>query len=273
MLIKMINMTTTIKRFKPIEKNGKVHSLSYSTPQEAIRAVGGVGNLKELKEVNEVVKVPKQAKRVRAHQFFDFKTQQQPYSSNILEYTVLATKKGQIGLVDEIRVIDFERELSADWLNDKQLTKAADVIASSNKMGVALDYSKYIASNIYNTKSDMVYVIVIGGYVVKIGKTETGLCGRWGSYQNGGKERRKDVGNGSVTNHYVMMAIKSAVEKGLSVEWYIKYMDKTTKEVNVLGVKQIEHVYSNGTCDTWEKTLLGLYQKQTGNYPALSSNA
>ena len=133
-----------------------------------------------------------------------------------------------------------------------------------------------LKENIIKISDSINKIEKINGYIYKrtdTGKTETGLCGRWGSYQNGGKERRKDVGNGSVTNHYVMMAIKSAVEKGLSVEWYIKYMDKTTKEVNELGVKQIEHVYSNGTCDTWEKTLLGLYQKQTGNYPALSSNA
>jgi hypothetical protein len=52
-------MTTTIKKFRPVEKNGKVHSVTYNTIQEAIKAAGGVSNIKDIKEVNEIVKVSK----------------------------------------------------------------------------------------------------------------------------------------------------------------------------------------------------------------------
>lgn len=199
-----------------------------------------------------------------------------PLNNNIrmieLENKVL-TYSVNTGSMVESRYINLDDELGVEKFTEFGFEKVADmVLTDTNNIGLKMMYKEYISTTEYNEHCHGVYLIVIDGKVVKIGGTETGLAKRWGSYNNGTDKIRNGAGNGSVTNYYVATALKEALKKGYSVEWYYKKMEYQIKTLNLYGTTVNEMVCTNGTYKTHEKSLLDFYKNTTGNYPKLSSN-
>ena len=79
--------------------------------------------------------------------------------------------------------------------------------------------------------------------------------------------------NGSVTNYYIIQALKAALKQGCTVEWYFKKMDYIEEEVELYSGEVIQNrLYPNGQYKDHEKDLLNHYKNITGSHPVLSSN-
>lgn len=193
---------------------------------------------------------------------------------NTLEYIVMKSGENGKTLIEEKKILNLQNELNGEWLISKGLEKIANIVHTySNKNELKLDFISNKHHKLSKINSDTVYGITIDDKIIKIGKSETGFTKRWGSYQNGSMERQKGAGNGSVTNHYVLMALTEAMRNNLKISVYIKNMGREERTVNILGQDKIEPYFPKGNCDSWEKALLQLYKKDNGNYPPLSSYA
>ncbi|MBT4209279.1 hypothetical protein HOE22_13200 [Candidatus Woesearchaeota archaeon] len=174
------------------------------------------------------------------------------------------------GHENEIRTIDLNTELSVEeFLPLGWELYTENYLTTENKLGIGMTYCKGKTEHCH-----LVYLIVIGGKVVKIGGSETGLGKRWGSYNNGRPDIRKGAGNGSVTNYYVTEAIREALNQGYKVEWYVKKMEYRTEELTLYSGEVLSNkIYPIGKYKDHEKDLLTLYESKNGNHPCLSSNS
>ena len=174
------------------------------------------------------------------------------------------------GHENEIRTIDLSKELSVEEFTPLGWELYTEnYLTTENKLGIGMTYCKGKTEYCH-----LVYLIVIDGKVVKIGGSETGLGNRWGSYNNGRPDIRKNAGNGSVTNYYVTQAIRQALKDGHKVEWYVKKMEFKIEEMTLYSGEVLTNkIYPNGKFKDHEADLLTLYESKSGHFPALSSNS
>tara|TARA_R110002074_G_scaffold139425_1_gene285146 strand:+ start:208 stop:783 length:576 start_codon:yes stop_codon:yes gene_type:complete len=187
---------------------------------------------------------------------------------DIIEYEVWN------GHEDEIRTIDLNKELPVeDFLKFGWTKYTYNELTDNNNIGMSMNVVEGITTKDKNEHCQGVYLLTVNGKVVKIGGTETGLAKRWGSYNNGTKKIRMGAGNGSVTNYYIIQALKAALKQGYIVEWYFKKMDYIEEEVELYSGEVIQNrLYPNGQYKDHEKDLLSYYESITGFHPVLSSN-
>ena len=189
--------------------------------------------------------------------------------NKIIKYEVFNGHK------NEIRTIDLSKELSVkDFLKFGWTKYTINGLTDKNKVGLSMNVVEGITTKDKNEHCQGVYLLTINGKVVKIGGTETGLSKRWASYHNGTEKIRKDAGNGSVTNYYIIQALKAALKQGYTVEWYFKKMDYIVEEIKLYSGEVVKNrIYLNGQYKDHEKDLLNYYETITGSYPVLSSNS
>jgi hypothetical protein len=115
----------------------------------------------------------------------------------------------------------------------------------------------------------LIYILAIDGKVAKIGGTYVGMKGRHSSY-NCGTRKARNKGTCSVTNFNITEAQYASILDGKSVEWYVFDVPLAEATINVWGE---ETTYNAKTYYKYESALCDKYQKLTGHFPLLSSNA
>lgn len=124
----------------------------------------------------------------------------------------------------------------------------------------------------FSIEREWIYMILVQGYIVKIGGTRTGLSKRWSSYACGHHciERGKS-GKCSETNANVYNTLCAFIrQRGWKVELYGHLIESVKHKLHVFGEEvevpvQTYHVY--------ESKILGDFQRKYGSMPYLSFNS
>ena len=130
----------------------------------------------------------------------------------------------------------------------------------------------------WNREVEVIYTIVRGGEVVKIGGTRTGMKKRWVSYMCGHCVPERVQRNGtlypgkmSVTNAHLYHTIESELlENGVAWEFYMWELPRTCVTVDILG-ESVEVVAQ--TYHAYESRVIEKYRGLTGKIPVLCNNS
>lgn len=138
------------------------------------------------------------------------------------------------------------------------------------KRNTLIKFVPTISTELFNKKSEWLYLILINGMIVKIGGTRTSLKGRVSSYLCGHhiKERGKS-GDCSKTNGFIYNTLEFYLNVGCKIQMYGYELPKTEYTIEIFGNRtqitaQTYHVY--------ESTFLRDYKKNYNEYPILSYN-
>lgn len=172
--------------------------------------------------------------------------------------------------------LDFSQELSVQQFLNYGFYKIADATLKSEERFIKnpeVNPIEYVVvpglEEKYNSYRELIYILAIDGKVAKIGGTYVGMKGRHSSY-NCGTRKARNKGTCSVTNFNITEAQYAAILDGKSVEWYVFDVPLAEATINVWGE---ETTYNAKTYYKYESALCDKYQKLTGHFPLLSSNA
>lgn len=156
--------------------------------------------------------------------------------------------------------------------------KRADIILDDSEKRVSTLTVKVLDKNIWDKKSEHIYVIVRNGIIMKIGGTRDGMKGRWSSYGCGYYVPQRNKKNGqaypgkmSVTNAYLYHTIESdLLEEGNNWEFYSWVLPCITIPICIVGeevnvIAQTFHAY--------ESVCIKKFKDTTGSIPLLCDNS
>lgn len=173
---------------------------------------------------------------------------------------------------NELKIEDFLTKVELDTM----FTKIADAELKpkhrfdKNPQVNPIDYTvvdELVDS--YKEYKELIYIITINGYVVKIGGTYTGMAKRHQSYNCGTRKARKK-GTCSVTNYHLTEAQYTAIRDGKKVEWYVHEVPSQELNANIWGR---ERTVTPKLYTFFEADLCQMYKEKAGHYPRLSKNA
>jgi len=182
-----------------------------------------------------------------------------------------------------IKLIPIDKTIPFDKYNRKDhFIPIADIIldnevfTSGKKQGnkkrnTLIQFIPKISIEVFNKKTEWLYLLVINDMIVKIGGTRTGIKGRVISYLCGHHiEERGKSGDCSKTNGFIYNTIDFYLNLGCKIEMYGYELPKTEFTIEIFGketkiIAQTYHAY--------ESTLLEDYKKNYGEYPILSDNS
>jgi len=158
-----------------------------------------------------------------------------------------------------------------DYAYKEYFHKVADVLP---------DYSKVVQDikpvplnkKEFSQEKEWIYLIMVNGYIVKIGGTRTGLGKRWNSYACGHYcIERGNRGKCSETNANVYNTLCAFIrQRGWKVELYGYPVKPVKHKLHMFGEEmevpvQTYHVY--------ESKILGDFERKYGSMPYLSLNS
>jgi autotransporter-associated beta strand protein len=114
------------------------------------------------------------------------------------------------------------------------MTPVADIVSSPKKCGYHVEVNP-----IYKNHQQWVYVLTIGGRVVKIGNSTMTLSGRWNSYTAGTRKNR-NKGTCSTTNYFISEIIRVSLLKGFEVKLYGYPIPNRIQAIDVFGDTEIQ---------------------------------
>ena len=140
----------------------------------------------------------------------------------------------------------------------------------TKKRNTLIQFVPKISSELFDKKTEWLYLLIINGNIVKIGGTRTGLKGRVSSYLCGHhvKERGKS-GDCSKTNGFIYNTFAFYLELGCKIEMYGYELPKTEITIDIFG-KQTK--ITAQTYHAYESTFLEDYKKNYNEYPILCDN-
>ena len=146
-----------------------------------------------------------------------------------------------------------------DYKNHHQFSKIGEITFGPNTKG----NEKIFFNPIEKDRRALVYAIVVGGYLQKIGKTIATMKGRTQSYDCGKDKYRFTNGTCSTTNWFIRSTLKLWHDAGHTIEIFAYHMQPTLVEYDF-------GEFRKDFCDPkeLEKTILkGL--KEDGRFPVL----
>lgn len=172
-----------------------------------------------------------------------------------------------------IKNIDLSLEIPLEAFQlATEFIHVANVIRSPKgvKRSTVITFEPVITKKEWAAHEQWIYILTIGGKIVKIGGTRTGLKDRTGSYLCGHHTAdRGKSGKCSVTNAHVYNTLDNYIELGYVVEMYAYKIPRRTVTLSIWGRDTIvdPQVYT-----AYETGALKKYSSVTGHYPALSDN-
>ena len=168
--------------------------------------------------------------------------------------------KEKLSLTNQPTIDDY---LYLCHLNE-DIIKVGDIVCDIN---LACDYRVNIFDE-WKKHEHWVYVLVIGGTVVKCGDSTMTLNGRWSSYSAGTRTNR-DNGTCSTTNYFISEIIRVAHKKGYKVELYGYAIPEVTIDVDVFGESTSCRV---DVISYFESELIKRFVNEFGDKPIIGKN-
>jgi hypothetical protein len=158
-----------------------------------------------------------------------------------------------------------------DYVYAHYFHKVADILPDYGK-GVQDIKPVPLNKKEFSQEQEWIYLIVVNGYIVKIGGTRTGISKRWNSYACGHYcTERGNSGKCSETNANVYNTLCAFIrQRGWKVELYGHPVESVKHKLHVFGEEveapvQTYHVY--------ESKILGDFEREYGSMPYLSLNS
>lgn len=201
--------------------------------------------------------------------------------TTILEYYEKSPYKKWIKLIPPnnktISFEDYNRRHYFELVAD--VTLDTEVYATGTKQGTKqgtkkrntlIQFIPTIPKDVFNDKTEWLYIFTVNGEIVKIGGTRTGLKGRVSSYLCGHHipERGKS-GDCSKTNGFIYNTFEFYLNLGFKIQMFGYALPKTSITINILE-KEIN--VKAQTYHAYESSFLDDYKHQYNEYPVLSDN-
>jgi len=154
-----------------------------------------------------------------------------------------------------------KRNSSAKQLGGKQ--------PGEKKRQTLIQFVNTIPVDLWREPVEWIYILVINGYIVKIGGTRVGLDERCRSYLSGHCVPEKG-GKSVSTNAFIYHTFHWYLEQGMSVEMYGYRIEPKQDTDTMLGFTE---TYLISRYHVWEAKLLGEFERLYGKKPPLSSNS
>jgi len=132
-----------------------------------------------------------------------------------------------------------------------------------------IQFVNTISLDLWKEPVEWIYILVIGGYIVKIGGTRVGLDDRCRSYLSGHCVPEKG-GKSVSTNAFIYHTFHWYLEQGMSIEMYGFRIEPKQDTDSMLGFTE---TYLISRYHVWEALLLGEFERLYGKKPPLSSNS
>lgn len=181
-----------------------------------------------------------------------------------------------------IKLISKDKTVIFDEYNRKEnFIPIADIVIDSElftegkkkgkkKRNTLIKFIPKISNEIFNKKTEWLYLLVINGNIVKIGGTRSGLKGRITSYLCGHHiEERGKSGDCSKTNGFIYNTIEFYLKLGCKIEMYGYELPKIEITIEIFGK---ETKIKAQTYHAYESTFLEDYKKNYKEYPVLCDN-
>ena len=181
-----------------------------------------------------------------------------------------------------IKLIPVEKTILFDEYNRKEyFIPIADIILDSEefttgkkqgnkKRNTLIQFIPKISNELFNKKTEWLYLLIINNRIVKIGGTRTGIKGRVASYLCGHHiEERGKSGDCSKTNGFIYNTFEFYLQLGCKIEMYGYELPKTEINIEIFG-KETKIIAQ--TFHAYESTFLEDYKKNYNEYPILSDN-
>ena len=140
----------------------------------------------------------------------------------------------------------------------------------NKKRNTLIKFVPKISNEIFNKKTEWLYLFVINDRIVKIGGTRTGLKGRVSSYLCGHHiEERGKSGDCSKTNGFIYNTFEFYLKLGCKIQMYGYQLPKTEFTIDIFGKKT---KITAQTYHAYESTFLEDYKKNYLQYPLLNDN-
>ena len=137
------------------------------------------------------------------------------------------------------------------------------------KRQTLIQFVNTISIKLWKESVEWIYILVIGGYIVKIGGTRVGLDERCKSYLSGHCVPEKG-GKSVSTNAFIYHTFYWYLEQGMSIEMYGFRIEPKQDTDTMLGFTE---TYFFSRFHVWESLLLDEFEKVYGKKPPLSSNS
>jgi hypothetical protein len=137
------------------------------------------------------------------------------------------------------------------------------------KRQTLIQFVNTISIELWRESVEWIYILVIGGYIVKIGGTRVGLDERCKSYLSGHCVPEKG-GKSVSTNAFIYHTFHWYLEQGMSIEMYGFRIEPKQDTDTMLGFTE---TYFFSRFHVWESLLLDEFEKLYGRKPPLSSNS
>jgi hypothetical protein len=187
--------------------------------------------------------------------------------ANINDFYESSLIKNWIKLISTDKTIPFQEYnrkehfiLIADIVLDNELFTSGKK-QGNKKRNTLIQFIPTISTDVFNKKTEWLYLIVINDMIVKIGGTRTGLKGRVASYLCGHHiEERGKSGNCSKTNAFIYNTLVFYLNLGCKIQMYGYELPKTEITIEIFGKKikiaaQTYHAYESTFLEDYKKKL------------------
>ena len=196
--------------------------------------------------------------------------------SNINELYESSLIKKWIKLIPTDKIIPFNAYNRKDhFIKIADICLDCELSTTGKKQGnkkrnTLIKFIPTISNEVFNKKTEWLYLLVINDMIVKIGGTRTGLKGRIASYLCGHHiEERGKSGDCSKTNGFIYNTFEFYLNLGCKIQMYGYELPKTEITIEIFGK---ETKITAQTYHAYESTFLEDYKKNYKEYPILCDN-
>lgn len=169
-----------------------------------------------------------------------------------------------------IKLINFEKTVYVNKYDRKDYFEYVAEITLDNEKSTVIKFSPTIEKNLFNQKSEWLYLFTINDKIVKIGGTRVGLKGRIQSYLCGHHTvERGKTGDCSKTNAFIYNTFEFYLKLGYHIKMYGYKLP--IKEISV-NIFNNDYKVIAQTFHTYESIFLDDYKSKYGSYPLLNDN-
>jgi hypothetical protein len=172
-------------------------------------------------------------------------------------------------IIPDLEVVEEPSQSAKKGKRNSSAKQPGGKQPGEKKRQTLIQFINTIPVDLWKEPVEWIYILVIDGYIVKIGGTRVGLDDRCRSYLSGHCVPEKG-GKSVSTNAFIYHTFHWYLEQGMSIEMYGYRIEPKQDTDTMLGFTE---TYLISRYHVWEAKLLGEFERLYGKKPPLSSNS